>query len=704
MDLSAGGLAPDPRNGDAPPSSLAAAVDPLEGLLDPLRSPLNSPRSPAGAAARAAMKALAGADEPETVRQSLETKAKEERRRRRQEKAAPPSVESVRGHVGSSSGDFHGEGSAGKCAYSEPPRYAVRPTPVHLSGLPEADLQPAGSASKSRRFEFTYPRKTTSRYFEAPAFYGRGAGSQEELAARGFQGGNGSVDADRGHSTLAAEASGDDLAVSDDASVDRKDTPHMKQEHYDTGSGPSQLGGGLSKRDFATNKTATATDGGRRFTLTRLRHMARLDQYANEEGRYSPAPESAFSDAPLRGGVEVESEHGGSGSLGHGDKDLDSTRSVQSGDKRVASEMEGGKGDEEEEEEAARRNRYRRSDTPFTESESPGDDAASFVTSEAPSRTYSGRRRSRSVVFSQYSLYSERSRDDHGYTQEIDAHSEKEGDDDFGFHTGAGGAKPIVIEADENEAGDRLDDQDEVAEPGHYIDFDPLMPMSSIYVGTKHPYLAHAAALAQAAKDAEETARADAPQQQQEQQQQGDDQENVAPPPPAGSLGPDQATEPEPNAESILEQWQIARAGAVERFGELMNKVDQLLDGKVKRHEQLDSTLTTHQTTLNERFKQLQQTKVGLSQWGGQLFTSLKQAEQETTIGDDDGDRASGTEMQQQQAEPEAAVVEEAAKVLEPGQKGGERTLANPIGADSGPESEAQAPKGTETTTAGLAA
>lgn len=40
--------------------------------------------------------------------------------------------------------------------------------------------------------------------------------------------------------------------------------------------------------------------------------------------------------------------------------------------------------------------------------------------------------------------------------------------------------------------------------------------------------------------------------------------------------------------------------------------------------------MTAHQSTLNERFKQLRQTKAGLRQWGNQLFTSLKTAEQES--------------------------------------------------------------------------
>lgn len=40
--------------------------------------------------------------------------------------------------------------------------------------------------------------------------------------------------------------------------------------------------------------------------------------------------------------------------------------------------------------------------------------------------------------------------------------------------------------------------------------------------------------------------------------------------------------------------------------------------------------MTAHQSTLNERFKQLRQTKAGLRHWGNQLFTSLKTAEQES--------------------------------------------------------------------------
>lgn len=40
--------------------------------------------------------------------------------------------------------------------------------------------------------------------------------------------------------------------------------------------------------------------------------------------------------------------------------------------------------------------------------------------------------------------------------------------------------------------------------------------------------------------------------------------------------------------------------------------------------------MTAHQSTLNERYQQLRQTKAGLRHWGNQLFTSLKTAEQES--------------------------------------------------------------------------
>ena len=301
----------------------------------------------------------------------------------------------------------------------------------------------------------------------------------------------------------------------------------------------------------------------------------------------------------------------------------------------------------------------------FNESEYPGDDAASSVRSIAPARTYGRSRRSRSVAFSQRSLYSERSQDD-------DESIAPSGMQDSGFYAGVEGEgeKPIVTEP-EDENGDVAEgllygDDDHAAASQHaaennnepqYFDFDPLMPMGSIFVGTKHPHLAYAAALAQAAKDAEDHAEGQAAQV--DQQEQGEDQENVAPSvSEARAQGQKKTTttEQKETSESVLEKWNAARADTVERFGGLMSRVDQLLEyapsssrrsrgvsrekadplrnsghrGKIQRHEKLNSTLTAHQSTLNERFKQLRQTKAGLRQWGNQLFTSLKTAEQES--------------------------------------------------------------------------
>lgn len=367
---------------------------------------------------------------------------------------------------------------------------------------------------------------------------------------------------------------------------DWKATSPGEQQHQDTASGPSQLDG--KRYDSIALPPTSGTR--RHFTLTSFRHVARLDQFASEGGRYSPAPASevdASSASAFDDEAETESVNGGR--FNHRE-DPDDTQSMMSGYKRGASEMEGNDG--EEEEAAASRNRYRRSDTPvslpgssfcvdglrpdcgrltcngrclsagrnqFTESDYPGHDAASFVTSEAPSRTESGRRRARSVGFSQRSLYSERSHDD----EDLFGSSES--------HTGEGHLKPIVTKVDETGTGDRHmgddhhrddDISDEAGESQYIIDFDPLMPMASLYLGTKHPYLAHAAALAQAAQ---ETKATKTPQT----QAAGENQENVAP---CASLAPEESET------AILEQWRGARAEVSARFGALLSKVDQLLE------------------------------------------------------------------------------------------------------------------------------
>ena len=82
----------------------------------------------------------------------------------------------------------------------------------------------------------------------------------------------------------------------------------------------------------------------------------------------------------------------------------------------------------------------------FNESEYPGDDAASSVRSIGPSRRYGRSRRSRSVAFSQRSLYSERSQDGEGDEESI----APSGRQDSGFYAGEGeGEKPMVTEPDD---------------------------------------------------------------------------------------------------------------------------------------------------------------------------------------------------------------------------------------------------------------
>lgn len=176
---------------------------------------------------------------------------------------------------------------------------------------------------------------------------------------------------------------------------------------------------------------------------------------------------------------------------------------------------------------------------------------------------------------------------------------------DSGFYTGEGdGGKPIVTEPEDENGGidsegllyEADDDEDAGAASQHaaennnepqYFDFDPLMPMGSIYVGTKHPHLAYAAALAQAAKDAETNAaegggQAAEVEQQQQEDQEAEDQENVAPSESeARAQGQQQkkpTTEQKETSESVLEKWNAARADTVERFGVLMSAVDQLLE------------------------------------------------------------------------------------------------------------------------------
>jgi hypothetical protein len=120
-------------------------------------------------------------------------------------------------------------------------------------------------------------------------------------------------------------------------------------------SGPSQVGGA-----DGDNLSVASGGGGRRYTLTAFRHLARLDKFASEEGRHSPAPEQSTVDEE-RMDLESEFSVGTGGRARSGYDPTDDGMSVRSGYKRAASEMDRGEYEEEDE-----FGRYRRSDTPVS--------------------------------------------------------------------------------------------------------------------------------------------------------------------------------------------------------------------------------------------------------------------------------------------------------------------------------------------------
>lgn len=103
MDLSAGGLAPTPRDG----ASSQAVVDPLDAFL----SPLGSPCLPTDAAAQAALRALRG-EESET-----ESSRRPSSLRDASESAAGGRLGPSRAHA-SGNQDLKIKGSAGESSYT----------------------------------------------------------------------------------------------------------------------------------------------------------------------------------------------------------------------------------------------------------------------------------------------------------------------------------------------------------------------------------------------------------------------------------------------------------------------------------------------------------------------------------------------------------------------------------------------------------
>lgn len=111
----------------------------------------------------------------------------------------------------------------------------------------------------------------------------------------------------------------------------------------------------------------------------------------------------------------------------------------------------------------------------------------------------------------------------------------------------------------ETETGSRNGD-------GPYID--ALTPIHVLYSSAKHPFLAYAAALAQAAEGGEATKEADTSQLQQT------DQENVDP---AATAAEQKVGGPAETSVAILAKWEIAQKGAAGQFGDLVARVDKLL-------------------------------------------------------------------------------------------------------------------------------
>lgn len=71
---------------------------------------------------------------------------------------------------------------------------------------------------------------------------------------------------------------------------------------------------------------------------------------------------------------------------------------------------------------------------------------------------------------------------------------------------------------------------------------------------------------------------------------------------------------------------------------------------KVTRHGELRSTLHSHASNLNERFMQLEQTKKGLRDWGGQLFGGYMTGLEPHGQGGSDGPGAVQEEKKQDSA------------------------------------------------------
>ena len=231
-------------------------------------------------------------------------------------------------------------------------------TAERFAGSAGKDKQGSSAASKSRSVVNTYGRKSySSRYFDppAPGGHGKGSASQEEHAAGDdFEAGH-ALTGFEGDEVRAEPANtskhGDDSPATQNGGPDSV-APSKSQQGAT--SGPSQVGG---------DNLSVASGGGRRYTLTGFRHLARLDKFASEESRNSPAPEQSEADDER---MDLESEFsmgtgGGGGGARSGYDPTDDGMSVRSGYKRAASEMDRGEYEEEEE-----FGRYRRSDTPVS--------------------------------------------------------------------------------------------------------------------------------------------------------------------------------------------------------------------------------------------------------------------------------------------------------------------------------------------------
>lgn len=225
------------------------------------------------------------------------------------------------------------------------------------------DKPGSSAASKSRSVANTHGRRSySSRYFDPPGGHAKGSANQDDSVAN---------DSEAGHALTGFE---DDEVQAQPESAN-KTSKHGKTSPATQSGAPDSIAPFKSQQGGTSGPSQVGADGdnlsvasggggggrGRRYTLTAFRHLARLDKFAIQEGRNSPAPESASAVDDERMDLESEFSVGTGGGARSGYDPTDDGMSFRSGYKRAASEMNRGEYEEEEE-----FGRYRRSDTPVS--------------------------------------------------------------------------------------------------------------------------------------------------------------------------------------------------------------------------------------------------------------------------------------------------------------------------------------------------